>query len=519
MPMNDPNTVLKMDMELLEVDEYMDVDGDGRKLLRVIREGKKGAPSISDLSRVTAHFRIAKLLTNLSVKDTRMGLANGTEGLEMREDKTKQPLDFVVGEEDVGEEGDFVPRCIGQCLLVPPGGVTEGMRFELILRDGVRISELDKAISEAYTTGSLRDNAMPDTSGPVVVKVEVEKVAPGIGGPSGSGWQGLKSFQEERERAEYLEIVDDRRHWQKALKRRRRVLSWLEELLRGRRWRVLDRGLPAESAAAPTAGGSIYDLEWDADEDQNEGGDEGEGNVAAGAVAARGGGGGGTASSSTAGPDKDEEQPSLLFDVEVELLRQLDQQELCEWATAHSAIAQLLASAATLGQTGGNAGLAEQHARSAVQAAEVTKVPKDVEIAARSTLAARLLARDQATEAVEVLKAAQALDPTSSSLKDLAARATQRDMDHKVVSVKDSLRKLKLSLINSLEADDAVRLLSMLEAIDGMPLTWDAVSESAIGKEVGRCARHANEDVAGRAKAIVAKLHRLAKQERPLWVR
>merc|ERR1740121_732997 len=126
----------------------MDIHGDGRQLLHVICEGRKDKPVVSDLCRVTAHFRIAKLLLNVSVKDTRMGLASGPDGLEMREDKPKQPLEFVVGEEDVGEEGDFVPPCIGTCLMMPPGGVTEGMRFELILRDGVSISEIDKAISQ-----------------------------------------------------------------------------------------------------------------------------------------------------------------------------------------------------------------------------------------------------------------------------------------------------------------------------------------------------------------------------------
>ena len=36
-----------------------------------------------------------------------------------------------MGEEAAAAEGDFVPPCIGQCLKLPPTGVTEGMQFEV----------------------------------------------------------------------------------------------------------------------------------------------------------------------------------------------------------------------------------------------------------------------------------------------------------------------------------------------------------------------------------------------------
>ena len=43
--------------------------------------------------------------------------------------------------------------------------------------------------------------------------------------------------------------------------------------------------------------------------------------------------------------------------------------------------------------------------------------------------------------------------------------------------------------------------------------------ETKIGKEVGMCAKHPDAAVAEPAKSIIARLHKLAKAERPLWVR
>jgi len=486
----DPNTTLNMEMELLEVQEHVDVSGDGRQLLHVVREGKKrtkGVPLVTDLSTVTVHYRIAKLLLNFSLKDTRMGLASTSDGLVMREDKTKEPAEFVVGEEDAGAEGDFVPPCIGRCLMIPPGGVVEGMQYELILRDGVPISSIEKSISAAYEGGLL--DAMPDTTGPVVIRIEVEKVVPPLMGPSTEGWSGVQSLRQERERAEELQRLEDGRHKQKALKRWRRVIAWLEQILEGRRWKL--QGGPA------AAGGSMYDLEW---ENDGEAGGEGEAKpeeqaekpANAGAAAREGA------------------LPSLL-EVEDELVRQLEPEELCEWATAHAAAAELLAD--------GDRGLCEKHARCVVQAARLGQIAKEVEISGRSQLAARLMEGGNSAEALELLKAAQALDPTSSLLRDQSAVALQKDNDRVSVDMKEALRRLKQEIGAGLEAGDVPGVLARLEEVEGLPLTWDAVHETAIGKEVGKCSKHADAQVADHAKAIIATLHRLAKQQRPMWVR
>lgn len=111
---------LSMEMELLDSAEYVDLDGDGRYLFKELKEGKKGC-KVQDLCTVQAHFRIAKLLMNYALKDTRLGLAQGPDGLVLRPDRTKEPMEFVVGEEAAASEGDFVPPCIGQCLKLLPG--------------------------------------------------------------------------------------------------------------------------------------------------------------------------------------------------------------------------------------------------------------------------------------------------------------------------------------------------------------------------------------------------------------
>eukprot|EP00747_Dinoflagellata_sp_TGD_P017649 gnl/TRDRNA2_/TRDRNA2_125959_c1_seq1.p1 gnl/TRDRNA2_/TRDRNA2_125959_c1~~gnl/TRDRNA2_/TRDRNA2_125959_c1_seq1.p1 ORF type:complete len:557 (+),score=124.51 gnl/TRDRNA2_/TRDRNA2_125959_c1_seq1:97-1767(+) len=191
----DPNTLINMEMELLDVGEYMDVEGNGVYLLQVLREGKKrtaDTPIVGDLSTVTAHFRIAKLLMNYSLKDTRMGLANTGDGLVMREDRTKEPVQFIVGEEDAGGEGNWIPPCIGHLLSIPPGGVVEGMQYEMILRDGVPISDMEGNLSKAFQDGTHGFEGMADTTGPVVCRIEVEKVVPACMGPSSLEWKGME---------------------------------------------------------------------------------------------------------------------------------------------------------------------------------------------------------------------------------------------------------------------------------------------------------------------------------------
>jgi len=487
----DPNTTLSMEMELLDVNEFTDIDGDGRHLMQVIREGKKqclGVPVVRDLSRVTAHFRIAKLLLNYTIKDSRMGLASGADGMLMKEDKTKEPMELIVGEEDAMGEGQFVPPCIGRCLMIPPGGVVEGMHFELILRDGVPVSDMEYHFHKGCADGLF--DTMPDTTGPVVVRIEVEKVEPPILGPTMPLWKGVKSILEERSRAEQLEILDECRHKKKALKRWRRIIVWLEKVLEGRRWKL--------QGGDAAGGDSMYDLEWE-EEGQGDGGKEVPGV--------------GTQEAHNVLQAQVQTQVlPALFEVESDLLGLLLPDELVEWATAHLHAAKLLEDS--------DKGLAERHARCAVRAAAVGELPKEVEIGARSVLAARLLATgERSEEALELLRVAQTLDPTSQRIKDQSALASQKDADRKTVDMKDALGVMKQDLHDGLESNDVPSLLMLLEEIDNLPLTWEAVNETTIGKEIGKCGKHEDAAVAERAKSVVAKLHRLAKEQRPLWVR
>uniref|UniRef100_A0A7S2AGP9 TFIIS N-terminal domain-containing protein n=1 Tax=Alexandrium andersonii TaxID=327968 RepID=A0A7S2AGP9_9DINO len=134
-------------------------------------------------------------------------------------------------------------------------------------------------------------------------------------------------------------------------------------------------------------------------------------------------------------------------------------------------------------------------------------------------LAARLIEGGSSEEALEVLKVAQELDPTNLLLRDQTALASQKDSDRRTVDMKERLRHMKEDIGLALEKDDQAHVLEQLQTIDRMPLTWDAVHETAIGKEVGKCAKHDNPDIADCAKAIIATLHKLAKQQRPMWVR
>ena len=143
----------------------------------------------------------------------------------------------------------------------------------------------------------------------------------------------------------------------------------------------------------------------------------------------------------------------------------------------------------------------------------------DCEVKSRSTLAWRLLESGKSTEALSVLKEATALDPQNTELKDQVALITQKDNETKSVSTLEALKALKQDLIDSFEANDLAGLKLLLQELDSLPLTWEVASETKIGKEVGMCAKHSDAAVAEPAKSIIARLHKLAKAERPLWVR
>lgn len=482
----DSGSTLTMEMELLESAEFVDVDGDGKYLLQTIKEGNPGAGGamVREMSTIHAHFRIAKLLMNYALKDTRLGLANGASGLVLRADRSKEPVEFVLGEELCASEGDFVPPCVGQCLKLYPGPVTEGTHFEMILRDGVPIREMEKDIHSAFSDG--RYAGLPDTSGPVCIRIEVEKVTPACEGPADRQWKGLETMVAERRRAEALEALEEGRHRDAALRRWRRILRWFDEIFASRRWKT-------EGA---TTGGSMYDLQWD---------DAAEPAPLAAPF---------QFTAEAAEAESLEQRTATVekvlqgMEVEDALLQQLSPEELGEFAAAHAACAELLGGATS-----------QQHGRCAVQACRLTTVPVAVEVRGRSALAWRLAENGKAEEALAVLKEAQALDPQNTALRDQAAKLNQQDSQSKSVTTLEALKSLKHDLNDSLEAKDVLGLKALLQELDSLPLTWEAAAETKIGKEVGLCAKLSDPAVAELAQSIIARLHKLAKQERPLWVR
>jgi len=480
----DAQSTLTMEMELLESSEYVDVDGDGRYLLQTIKEGKKSGTMVREFSTIQAHFRIAKFLMNYALKDTRLGLANGPNGLVLRADRSKEPVEFTLGEELCGE-GDFVPPCIGQCLKLYPGPVTEGTHFEVILRDGVPIREMEKDIHSAFSDG--RCAALPDTSGPISVRIEVEKVTPACEGPGDAKWKALDSIVPERQRAETLER---RGHSMEALRRWRKILRWFDEIFSSRRWRT-----------AGKTGDSMYDLHWDED-----GADAAAPNERAKAAFqfAPSAADATTLAQRTATVEK---VPETL-EVEEALLKVLSIEELQDFARAHAACCSL-----------DDGPMAIKHGRCAVEACKLTCMPVDVEVRSRSSFAQRLSEEGKSAEALAILKEAQSLDPQNVELRDQAAKLNQQDSQSKSVTTLEVLKSLKQDLCDSLEAKDLLGLKALLEELDALPLTWEAASETKIGKEVGLCAKVSDVAVAELAKNIIARLHKLAKQERPLWVR
>lgn len=514
----DPEDTVIMEMELMQVQEFEDLNGDGCTLMRVIKHGKQrsaGHHVATDLCTVQAHFKVSKLLIDNTLTDTRSGIVKTGEGILLTEDNTKEPTEFVLGEEDVGEYEDHVPPCVGRCLLAFPGGATSGLHFEVVLRDGVPASDLDNELRRALDTGSASRDLIPDTTGPVIVRVEVHGVALPAGGPTDPGWRGVTSLQEERDRAKFLETSGDGKHLLKAMKRWRRVLVWLEHLLEARQWRLqqgagsgerIAGSTDGEAEAAP--GASMYDFDWAEDDAGKD--------------------------ATLPGPTPAREQLKL-WAPEDALLKELEAEELAIWAEAHAASAYILASppwqpaavagaaapasTAALARSDADAEAIEKHARCTIQASKFVHVPAAIQVRARSVLGEHLLSCGKAGEALEVLRPAQEMDPRNIKLKDQMALATQQHNEQAADDTKDTLRFLKRELAAGLEEGSVAELLALLSHIDGVSLTWDAVSATGIGKEIGRCAKHDDNTVAARAKVLIAKFHKLAKAERPLWVK
>merc|ERR1711871_961815 len=95
---------------------------------------------------------------------------------------------------------------------------------------------MERSVHTAYMDGAM--GGLPDTTGPVCIRMEVESVQSACDGPCTPGWKSIESIRHERQRAKELEEVNDGRHSRLALKRWRRIIEWLESILSGRRWKL-----------------------------------------------------------------------------------------------------------------------------------------------------------------------------------------------------------------------------------------------------------------------------------------
>jgi len=206
--------------------------------------------------------------------------------------------------------------------------------------------------------------------------------------------------------------------------------------------------------------------------------------------------------------------------ITVELLKQFDNDELEEWASAHAAVGRLLVSESAIEASLGSPDQAERHLKKCLEALQVGTSPKDLEVSARLSLAKLLTERGRAQEALEILKpAVQELAPGDAAVKDQWARSSQLDNEQKARDVKGTLQQAKEDLAKAIEAQDKANTLAILERIEALPLTWEAVSATAVGKQIGTCTKSDDPATAALAQRLIGLLHRLAKQERPLWVR
>jgi len=73
---------------------------------------------------------------------------------------------------------------------------------------------------------------------------------------------------------------------------------------------------------------------------------------------------------------------------------------------------------------------------------------------------------------------------------------------------------LKQGLIDALEADDVPAMSTLLEQVDGLKFTFEQATESKIGKEIGRCAKHSDKDVVARAQGLIGKIQKLARRSK-----
>lgn len=194
------------------------------------------------------------------------------------------------------------------------------------------------------------------------------------------------------------------------------------------------------------------------------------------------------------------------------------QDTLIEWAQEYEANALRLEDE--------NPGLAEEHARRAREAralgdrirCEQFESEEQVKILSDSmeeldpagpqglqTLRAleNLSAGGGASRGLEQ-RVATALTAGGVEIQGVASTATETEAE--------ALRRLKGGFAEGLDAADMPKLLALLEEFAALDLSWEEVRRAAIGKELGRCAKVADEGVAIGANSAVARMHRLAKE-------
>jgi len=171
--------------------------------------------------------------------------------------------------------------------------------------------------------------------------------------------------------------------------------------------------------------------------------------------------------------------------------------QLSAWAKAHETVAERLDER--------DPAAAAERRRYAAQLYDICKRFLD------TTEQAALVALIDEADPLDPDRHAVALDEATAPEPPEPPEAAAAPAPAPPPSLLETLRSLKQALGAALAADDAPRLLELLQEVAGLKLKWDPVREAAIGKEIGLAAKHADPAVAELAKSLIATLHRLAK--------
>jgi len=202
-------------------------------------------------------------------------------------------------------------------------------------------------------------------------------------------------------------------------------------------------------------------------------------------------------------------------DVGDHLVRYGAQDTLIEWAQEYEANARRLEDE--------NPGLAEEHARRAREARALGDRIRSAEFEDEKHV--KMLGDSMAEldpvgpQGLQTLRALENLGGGGGALEERVADALTAggvEVERGALTVAETkaaaLRRLKAAFAEGLGAADTPKLLASLEELAALELSWEDARRAAIGKELGRCAKVADEGVATGAKAAVARLHRLAKE-------